>query len=126
VHFVDEVHLAAAARRGVLHVVEQLARVVHLGARRGVDLEQVDEPAGVDVLARATLAARLRGDAALAVERLGEDARDGGLAHAARAGEKKRVVDATGVERVGERAAHVILPDEFFEGAWAPLAGETR
>ena len=124
VHLVDEVHLAAAARRRVLHVVEQLAGVVHLGARRGVDLEQVDEAARIDVPAGTALTARLRRDAALAVERLGEDARDGGLADAARAGEQEGVVDAARVERVGERAAHVVLADEFVEAARAPLAGE--
>src|SRR5690606_27744088 len=41
VHFVDQVDLVAAARGGVLHVVEQLAGVVDLGARGGVDFDQV-------------------------------------------------------------------------------------
>jgi hypothetical protein len=48
VHLVDEVHLVAAAGRRVLHVVEQLARIVDLGARRRIDLDQVDEAAFVD------------------------------------------------------------------------------
>ena len=94
VHFVDQVDLVAAARRRVLHVVEQLARVVDLGARGRVDLDQVDEAALVDLAAGAALAAGLRADARLAVQRLGEDARDRRLADAARAGEQERVVDA--------------------------------
>ena len=124
VHLVDEVHLAAAACRRVLHVVEQFTRVVHLGARSGVDLEQVDEPAGVDVPAGAALAAGLRRDAPLAVERLGEDAGDGRLADAAGARKQERVMDAARVERVGEGATHVVLADELVEAARAPLAGE--
>ena len=100
VHFVDQVDLVAAARRRVLHVVEQLARVVDLGARGRVHFEQVDEAARVDVAAGAALAAGLRRHALLAVQRLGEDARDRGLADAARAGEQERVVDAARVERV--------------------------
>ena len=63
VHFVDEVHLVAAAGRRVLHVVEQLARVVDLGARGGVDLDEVDEAAGVDLAAGGADAAGLGADA---------------------------------------------------------------
>ena len=59
VHLVDEVHLVATAGRGVLHVIEQLARVVDLGARGRIDLDQVDEAAGVDLAAAGADAARL-------------------------------------------------------------------
>ena len=52
VHFVDEVDLVAAARRRVLHVLEQLARVVDLGARGGVDFDEIDEAALVDLACR--------------------------------------------------------------------------
>ena len=126
VHFVDQVDLVAAARRRVLHVVEQLARVVDLGARGRVDLEQVDEAAGVDVAAGAALAAGRRRDALLAVERLGEDARDRRLADAARAGEQERVVDAARVERVGQRAADVVLADELVEACAGATCGRGR
>ena len=85
VHFVDQVDLVAAARRRILHVVEQLAGVVHLGARGGVDFEQIDEASCVDVATRAAFAARPRRDTLLAVQRLGEDPRDRRLADAARA-----------------------------------------
>ena len=48
VHFVDEVHLVAAAGGRVLHVVEQLARVIDLGARGGIDFDEIDEaPASI-------------------------------------------------------------------------------
>ena len=60
VHFVDQVDLVAADRRRVARVVEDLAHVVDAGVRRGVELEQVDEAAGVDVDARGADAARRR------------------------------------------------------------------
>ena len=124
VHFVDQVDLVAAAGRQVLDVLEQLARVVDLGAGGRVDLDQVHEAALVDLAAGAALAAGRRADAALAVERLREDARDRRLADAARAGEQEGVMDAARVERVDERLAHVLLADQLGEAAGTPLAGE--
>src|SRR5690606_16134175 len=58
------------------------------------------------------------------VERLGEDPRDRGLAHAAGAGEQEGVVDAATVQGIGQRAHHVLLPDQFGEAPWAPFTGE--
>ena len=52
VDFVDQVDLVAPRRRRVARVVEDLAHVVDAGVRRRVELQQVDEPAGVDVGAR--------------------------------------------------------------------------
>jgi hypothetical protein len=92
VHLVDEVHLVAAARRRVLGVVDEVAHVVDAGMRGGVDLEQVHEAALVDLPARRALAARRGADALFAVEALGDDARERGLADAARAGQQDRRV----------------------------------
>ena len=41
-NLVDEVHLVSRARRRELHVLQQLARVVDLGARCRVDLDQIE------------------------------------------------------------------------------------
>lgn len=124
VHFVDQVDLDPPARRHVLGVVDQLAHVVHAGVAGRVDLQQVDEAAGVDVAAGAALPARFGRGALLAVQALGEDAGDRGLADPAGAGEQHGVVHAAAVERVAERADHVFLADQFGETAGAPLAGE--
>ena len=124
VHFVDQVHLEPAPRRQVLHVLEEFARVVDLGARRGVDLDQVHETALVDFPAGAAFAARRRTHAPFAVERPGEDPRDRRLADAARAREQEGVVDAARIECVDERLAHVLLADQLGEIARTPLAGE--
>ncbi len=124
VHFVDQVDLVAATRGHVLRVLDQFAHVVDAGVGRGVDFQQIDVAAGVDRQAGLAFAARIGAGAALAIERLGEDARDGGLADAAGAGEQECVVDATGFQRIGQRTDHVFLPDQFGETLGAPLAGE--
>ena len=124
VHFVDQVDLVAAGRRRVARVVEDLAHVVDAGVGRGVEFEQVDEAPGVDVLAGRADAAGRRGHAGQAVEALGEDARDRRLAHAPRAGQQVRMVDASARQRVGERRDDVLLPGEFGERHRPPLARE--
>ena len=125
VHFVDEVHLVTPARRRVRNVVEQFARVVHLGARGGVHFNQVNEPALVHFDAGRTLAAGLGRNAGFAVKRLGEDARDRGLADAARAGKQEGMVQAIVVERVHQRPDDVLLTHELGErGGGATCAQE--
>src|SRR5208337_2483106 len=104
VHLVDEVYLVATDGRSVARVVQDLAHVVDAGIRRRVELEQVDEPPRVDVdTGRAHAAGRGR-HAALAVEALGEDAGDGGLAHAACSGQQIGMVQPAPLEGVGQGA----------------------
>ncbi len=126
VHFVDQVDLELSARGHVLGVLDHLAHVVHAGVGRGVDLQQVDVATGIDVQAGRARPARIGTGAGLAIERFGENARDGGLAHATGAGEQERVMHAPTVERVTERADHVFLAYEFGKTLRAPLAGENK
>ncbi len=121
-HFVDQVDLVSTAGRCVLHVVEQLARVVDLGARRGIDLDQIDEAALVYFAAGRAFAAWSCRHTGLAVEALGEDARDGRLADAASSGEQERVVHPPLRQRIAQRHSYVLLPDEFGEGTRPPFA----
>src|SRR5205814_253303 len=118
--FVDEVDLVAAPRWRVLDVVQQLARVIDFGIRRRVDLNQVDESSGINFAACATGSAGSRGNADLAVEAFGENARDGGLADTASAGKQKRVMDPSGFERVRQRPTHMLLSDELCKFFGAP------
>ncbi len=126
VHFVDQIDLELAARGHVLGVLDYLAHIVHAGVGRGVDFQQVDIAAGVDIQAGRALAARIGTGAGLAIQRFGENARNRGLAHAAGAGEQKCVVHTPTVERVTERADHVFLAYEFGKTLRAPLAGENK
>src|SRR5262245_54630184 len=125
-HLVDEIDLVAAARRGVLDVVEKVPRFGDFRARRRVDLDQVDEAALVDLAAGRALAARDGRDAALAVERLREHARHRRLADAARPREEERVMQAAAVERVDEGAHDVLLTGDVAELPGPPLARENE
>ena len=119
-NFVDEVDLISAPRRRVLDVVQQIAGVIDFGIRRCVDLDEVNESSGINFAAGTTDAAGIRGNADLAVEALGENARDRRLADAAGAGKQKRVVNPPGLERVRERPTHMLLSDELCKFFQAP------
>src|SRR5690606_19045921 len=79
---------------------------------------------GIDGEAGLALAAGVGAGALLAVQALGEDAGDGGLAHAAGAGEEVGVVDAARLERIAQGPDHVFLAHQFGEPPGAPLAVE--
>ncbi|CAB3871780.1 hypothetical protein LMG1864_02808 [Achromobacter ruhlandii] len=124
VHFVDHVDLEAARARRVDGLLQQLGHFLDAAVGGRVQFEVVDETAGIDLGAGATDAAGLGSDAGFAVERFGQDARQRGLADAAGAGEQPGVVQALGVERMRQRAHHVILSHEGIERSRPPLAGQ--
>ena len=124
VHLVDQVHLVARAGGRVLHVLQQVAGVLDLGAGGGVDFQQVHAAALGDFGAGAAGAAGFGADAGFTVEAFGENPRDSGLADAAGAGKQVGMVQAVVVQGVDERLQHVFLADHFTETARAPLAGE--
>src|SRR5207237_4902517 len=120
VHFVDEVYLVSAPGRRVLNVVQQLAGVIDFGIRRSVDLDEVNKSSGINLAASSTGTAGSRGNADLAIEALGENARDGRFTDTASTGEQKRVVDPPGLERVCQRPTYVLLSDELCKFFGAP------
>ncbi|MNZ62976.1 hypothetical protein D3C78_811130 [compost metagenome] len=124
VHFVDQVDLVAAAARGVLHVIQQLAGVLDLGTARRIHLDQIDEAPLVDLPAHRALTTWCRADAGLAVQALGQDARNGSLADPAGAGEQVGVVQTLVVQRIDQGLEHMGLADHFTERARTPLAGK--
>ena len=87
VHFVNDVHLETPAGRRIQRAFQQFAHVVDLRVRRRVQFDQVDEAPAVDLGTGTAHPARGGRDAGFTIQGFGEDARDGGLAHAARAGE---------------------------------------
>ncbi len=121
VYFVDQVDLVASAARRVLHVVQQFARVLDLGAACGVHLDQIDEAPLVDLPADRTLPAGCGTDARLAVQALGDDPRDRRLADAAGTGEQIGMVQALIVQRVDQGLEHMRLADHFAERARTPF-----
>ena len=124
VHLVDDVDLEAPARRRVLGRLQQLAHLLDARVGGGIDLQQVDEAAGVDLDAGRALAAGLCRHACFAVEALGKDARQRRLADAARAGEQVGVMQAVLLERVTQCPHDVLLPYQAAEIPRPPLAGK--
>src|SRR5207244_12112216 len=86
----------------------------------GVDLDQIERASferGAAQRARVIGIALLR---VLAVDRAVQDARDAGLARAARAGEQVRVRRSAELDRVPERARDVLLADDVPEAFRTP------
>ena len=121
VHFVDQIDLEAPAARRVLHVVEQLTGVFDLGAAGRVHFDQIDETPFVDFPTYRAGAARGGADAGLAVQALGDNPRNGGLAHTAGTGEQVGVVQALAVQGVDQGFEHMGLADHFAERARTPF-----
>ncbi len=121
VHFVDQVDLEAPTGRRILHVVEQLAGVLDLGTTGGVHFDQVDEAPLVDLPAHRAGPAGRGADAGLAVQALGDDPRNGGLAHPTGTGEQVGVVQALAVQGIDQGFEHMGLADHFAERARTPF-----
>ena len=121
VDFVDDVDLVARARRRIAHAVIDLAHVVDAGVRGGVHLQHVHVPAFHDRLAMHAECRHRDGRplhravGQFVVQRAGQDARGGGLADAADAGEDPGLRNAPGLERVRDGADHGLLADQIVE-----------
>ena len=125
VDLVDVEDAELALDRRVLDLGEDaLVDVLDLVVRGAVDLDHVERRAAGDGPAGGALPAGVRGGAVLAVEGLGEDAGEGGLAGAAGAGEEVGLRDAALLDRGAQRADDVVLPDDLLEGLRAPFAGD--
>ena len=116
VDLVDDIDLVAPARGGERDAVDDLlANVVDAGARRGVELVDVGVRAGGDGLALLAGAVGVRRGPVLAEQRLGEQARRGGLARAARSAEQVGVRRAPLGQGVLERRHDVLLTHHVVE-----------
>ena len=123
VHLVDDEDRVAAALRQDAHLFDQVADVVHRVVRRGVQFVDVERTILVERAARLAVVACLGPFGMQAVDRLGEDARAGGLAHAARAAEEVGVRQLPALDGVFERRGDVLLSDDRCEGRGTVFAG---
>ena len=121
-NLVDDVDLEARLRRGELHRLAQTADVIHAVVRGTVDLDHVEGVAAHDLEAEVARVARLRRRPLLAVERLGEEPREGGLADAARSYKEIGMRHAVALDRVRQGAGDVFLPDDVGKLPGTPLA----
>ena len=122
--FVDDEDLVAAFHRRVGDGFAQAAGVVDAAVGRTVDFHHVHVVALGDAAALLALVAGLGGGCVFAVEGLGEDARDGGLAHAARAAEQIGGRDLILGGGAGEDGLDGLLSRDFGEGLRTVAGGE--
>jgi len=121
-HLIDQIDLVAASDRGIGDILQQLPGLIHLGPGGGIHLQQVDEAPLVDLTAGAAHPTGGGTHPLFTVEGLGEDARQGGLAHPPGTGEEIGVVQAIIVQGVGQRLDHVLLPHQLAERLGTPFA----
>ncbi len=129
VHLIDHEDLEAPLHRLVHRLLQQALHLVHTPIGSRIQLGVIHKAAAVDVPARLALSARCGCDATLpiqplAIERLGQDARHRGLAHAPRSREQVGMVQPLLGKCVGQGLHHVLLPHHLGEVARTVLAGE--
>ena len=108
-HLVDDEERVASHLREDAHLLDQSADVVHRVVRGGIQLVDVERASLVEGAARFALVAGLRAVGTQAVNRLGEDTRAGGLAHAARPAEEVGVRQLTTLDGVFQRRGDALL-----------------
>jgi hypothetical protein len=115
-HLVDDVDFVARLHRRVLRVLDDRgAHIVDAGFGGGIHLDDIDAGALLDSAAESARFARVRRGTLLAVERLGEQARRGGFARAARAAKQVRMRLPTLLNRIPQGDRHMGLPHQLFE-----------
>jgi hypothetical protein len=119
VGLVEHPHAAAAPQRGQANLLAQVADVVDRVVRRRVELDDVRVVASLHQQARLAVAARTLGGGRVAVDRHGEQARRGRLAHAARSREEVGVPDASQAQRGQQHVLDVLLTDDLVEATRA-------
>ena len=127
VDFVDDVDLVARRDRRIAHRLDDLAHVIHAGMAGRIHLDHVDmaplsdgtawlaHPAGIDGRTAASVSPN-------AVQRLGDQPRGAGLAHAAHPGHQEGMRQPVTPDRIGQRLDHRVLPDQLGKGLRAILA----
>ena len=85
--FVNQINFEPAGTGRVLHVIEQVSRIIDAGAGSGIDFDKIYKPAFINANARAALAARLGRDALLAIQAFGQNSGNRGLSNPASHGE---------------------------------------
>ena len=115
VSFVEDYDFVAARGRSVTNHFAEFANLVDAAIGGGVNFENVERSAGGNFAAGIAGVVGLGGGAFHAVERLGEDPRRSGFAHAADTEKNVGVSDAIRFDGVRERLGDVLLADNFDE-----------
>ena len=121
---VEDVDLAPELAGRVRQALAQVADGVDAAVARGVDLDQVEGRALADRDARRAGVAGVAVLEVRAVDGLGQDPGERGLARAARPDEQDGVADAIRSDRVAKRLDDGFLADDLAERLGAPAAVE--
>jgi hypothetical protein len=124
VHFVDKVNFVTTFRRGIAHVVAQLAHIFHAVVARAVDLDDVERISRGNFLAVIADPARRHRWSLNAIERLGQNARSRSFPDTARTDKKICVREAILFDRILQRLRDMILPDQIVERLRSILSRE--
>ena len=128
VRFVEDVDLAAQLAGRVRQTLAQVADGIDAAVARRVDLDEVERRPLADGDAGRAAVARVAVLQVRAIDGLGEDPSERGLAGAARSDEQDRVADPARPDGVSERLDDGFLPDDLAEclGTPAPVEGLVR
>ena len=118
--FIKDKNLLPALARAEAQCFAQFPHIINAIVGSGVQFHHIRMPIREDRLAFRANTARVRRRAALAIhanaiQRAGNDARRGGFADAAHAGQQKGVMHAPLGKSVAQRAYQHILPDQIIE-----------
>ena len=122
VDLVDDIHLVAAHRGQIGHLVPQIADVIHAVVGGGVHFHNVHDGAGIQPFADLTFAAGVGAGGIQTVDRLGKNFGTGGLAGAAGSGEQVGVADASRSDLVLQRRDNGRLAHHIGKSARPPFA----
>ena len=129
VHLVDHEHLETPLNRLVYRLFQQGLNLVHTPVGGRIEFGVVHKTPGINVATGIANPAGLGRDAtltvgALAIERLGQNARHRGFAHPPRAREQIGMVQALLGQGIDQGAHHMGLPHHLGEVFGAVFAGE--
>jgi len=122
VDFVNDVDFELAVRGRVTASLAEFADLFDAVVGGAVNFQHVQRPALSDLATGIALVARRRRRSLGTVQRLGEDAGDGGLTDAARPDEQIGVGEAVLSNGVLERGGYVLLTHHLLELLRAPFA----
>ena len=123
VDFVDDVDSVLPTKRSKLHVLSDLAHIVHARIGRPIDLHDIDRSPLCNFEAVGTDAAGRAGWPLLAIECLGENSRDRGFSHTAGSGKEIRLGNPFRGDGIDQRLNNVGLSDHIIERPWTVFAG---
>ncbi len=112
-HFVDNIDSILPPERRELHILTNLADVVHAGVRGPVDLDHIHRRPLRNLLTICAGVAGSAGRPLLAIEGFGHDPGDRRFTDPARAGKEKRMGDPLRRDRIHQRLYDVRLSDHI-------------